>query len=172
MFHTALTGSSCRACFQRTPLEFNRSAQRLIYNNGTLIAAVKGVFVSGAAVLPAGSTWARNPIPRTATDNRGMSAENCKYPGQYGCPDTCKGGRGGGRYHPSCTHFEPPCPQDQVKANSSDGFTFPWSTDGSGQGYCSGDWTIGMIADRVVLPRTLKPGRYVLGWRNDCEVRV
>ena len=31
------------ACFQRTPLDFNRTAQRLIFNNGTLIAAVKGV---------------------------------------------------------------------------------------------------------------------------------
>ena len=39
----------------------------------------KGVFVSGQAVKPAGSTWARNPVPRTATDNRGMSEENCKY---------------------------------------------------------------------------------------------
>ena len=36
-------------------------------------------------------------------------------------------------------------------------------------GYCSGDWPLGMVADRVVLPRELKPGRYVVGWRMDCE---
>ena len=29
-----------------------------------------------------------------------------------------------------------------------------------------------MIADKVILPPTLKPGKYVLGWRNDCEVRL
>ena len=26
-----------------------------------------------------------------------------------------------------------------------------------------------MIADKVILPKGLKPGKYVLGWRNDCE---
>ena len=26
-----------------------------------------------------------------------------------------------------------------------------------------------MIADTVVVPKTLKPGKYVLGWRYDCE---
>ena len=34
---------------------------------------------------------------------------------------------------------------------------------------CSGDWTLGMVADRVVIPKGLKPGRYVVGWRMDCE---
>ena len=26
-----------------------------------------------------------------------------------------------------------------------------------------------MIADKVIIPKGLKPGHYVLGWRNDCE---
>ena len=38
-------------------------------------------------------------------------------------------------------------------------------SDGSGQGACSGDWTAGMIADRVVIPKDLPAGEYVLGWR-------
>lgn len=47
----------------------------LIYNNGSLISYIKGTFVT-EGVKPAGSTWARNPIPRSATDNTGMSPEN------------------------------------------------------------------------------------------------
>ena len=37
------------------------------------------------------------------------------------------------------------------------------------EGWCSGDWTLGMVADRVVIPKELSPGRYVLSWRMDCE---
>ena len=35
----------------------------------------KGVFVSGVGVTfgPPGSTWARNPVPRVNTDNRGFA---------------------------------------------------------------------------------------------------
>eukprot|EP01045_Picozoa_sp_COSAG04_P009429 COSAG04_NODE_544_length_12827_cov_262.923421_5_plen_69_part_00 len=32
-----------------------------------------------------------------------------------------------------------------------------------------GDWTLGMVADKVVVPKGTKPGRYVLSWRMDCE---
>lgn len=37
------------------------------------------------------------------------------------------------------------------------------------EGWCSGDWTLGMVSDKVIIPKTLKPGRYVLSWRMDCE---
>jgi hypothetical protein len=36
-------------------------------------------------------------------------------------------------------------------------------------GQCSGDWTLGMISDRVLVPKGLPPGKYVVGWRMDCE---
>ena len=26
-----------------------------------------------------------------------------------------------------------------------------------------------MIADRIIVPKDLKPGKYVVGWRMDCE---
>jgi len=26
-----------------------------------------------------------------------------------------------------------------------------------------------LIADKVMIPKTIKPGKYVLGWRYDCE---
>ena len=61
------------------------------------------------------------------------------------------------------------------------------------EGYCSGDWTLGMISDEVNIPKGLKPGKCaellqksyslqlcvcshvyplladVLSWRWDCE---
>ena len=65
------------ACFQEMPLEFVKAQHKLLWNNGSLITMLgeeKGVFVSGEGVTfgPPGSTWARNPIPRVNTDNRGL----------------------------------------------------------------------------------------------------
>ena len=37
------------------------------------------------------------------------------------------------------------------------------------EGWCSGDWTLGMVSDKVVIPDDLKPGKYVVSWRWDCE---
>ena len=37
------------------------------------------------------------------------------------------------------------------------------------EGYCSGDWTGGMLVDRVKIPAWLPAGDYVLSWRWDCE---
>ena len=33
------------------------------------------------------------------------------------------------------------------------------------EGACSGDWTLGMISDELVIPKDLKPGKYVMSWR-------
>ena len=37
------------------------------------------------------------------------------------------------------------------------------------EGWCSGDWTLGMVSDQLVIPKTLAPGKYVMSWRMDCE---
>ena len=54
------------ACFQKTPLKFDRSRQVLKWTNGSLTYPMKdkAVFVDGNVTFPAGSEWARNPIPR------------------------------------------------------------------------------------------------------------
>jgi hypothetical protein len=136
-------------CFQKRPLAFDRTKQALLWLNGTRFEmGAKAVFVD-EGTFPAGSTWARNPIPRTNTDNVG-NADAASCPG----PNSGKSG-------PGCTQFPPPCPQDKGPED--------WSTDLSFQGQCSGDWTTGLIADTVLLPADLPPGDYVLGWRNDCE---
>ena len=41
--------------------------------------------------------------------------------------------------------------------------------DGDGMGACSSDWVVGVISDEVLIPKTLKPGAWVLSWRWDCE---
>ena len=63
----------------------------------------------------------------------------------------------------ACRQFAPPCPQDagwrsQDPVNTADVV-----------GVCSGDWVGGRIVDTVLIPKTLAPGAYVLGWRWDCE---
>lgn len=144
-------------CFQRTPLDFVRDAQAIMWNNGTL-HPIKGMFVddSDCPVKPEGSTWARNPIPRIHTDNIGMArVGNCTY----GRPR--RGPWSGDKE--DCQQFPTPCP-------AIDKGWYDASHDGNDhEGACSGDWTLGMVADRVVIPKDVKPGRYVLGWRIDCE---
>ena len=49
------------ACFQRTPLAFDRTKQALQWNNGTRWP-IAGTWVD-TGTLPAGSTWAMNPVP-------------------------------------------------------------------------------------------------------------
>lgn len=151
-------------CFQKMPLDFVKSEHKLLWNNGSIIAVLgeeKGVFVSGAGIVkPDGSTWARNPIPRVNTDNRGLANE-------AGCNVT-KGN--GGRNNPICQQFKALCPQDTgTYPMCTETQGWPCSYDGSGQGACSGDWTAGLIADKVVIPADIKPGKYILGWRYDCE---
>lgn len=133
-------------CFQEHVLEFDRTKQALVWNNGTRFP-IEGTWVDEGTV-PAGSTWAMNPIPRTNDDNTGLHD-----------PESCPGPDG--RSGPGCTQFTPPCPQDTGP--------FDWATDGSGQGACSGDWTMGLIADTVKIPDDLPPGQFVLQWRWDCE---
>ena len=164
---------------QKMPLEFDRAeGTSLVWNNGTRLK-IENVFVS-EGTWPRGSTWvsqfcqagccteppapnlglisglhfspqqARNPIPRVNDDNKGQPPASVKA-----CPGPS------GTSGPGCMQFPAPCPQDTGR--------YPWSTDGSGQGACSGDWTAGLVADRVIIPKSLPAGDYVLGWRWDCE---
>eukprot|EP00928_Gymnodinium_smaydae_P028390 TRINITY_DN21659_c0_g1_i1.p1 TRINITY_DN21659_c0_g1~~TRINITY_DN21659_c0_g1_i1.p1 ORF type:complete len:426 (+),score=29.75 TRINITY_DN21659_c0_g1_i1:74-1351(+) len=153
------------ACFQNMPLEFVKSEHKLLWNNGSVLEVLgeaKGVFVSGVGVTfgPPGSTWARNPVPRVNTDNIGLANEK-------GCNQT---EWPYGRDNPICQQFKALCSQDigtYPRCSKTQGW--PCSYDGSGQGACSGDWTADLIADKVVIPKHLKPGKYILGWRWDCE---
>jgi len=126
-------------CFQRTPLEFDRSRQALVWNNGTRYP-LEGVFVD-TGTTPAGSTWARNPVPRFCPGG-GVGCQNFIAP----CPSDCSG--------------DPECPANM---------TARWTGIGTWQGDCSGDWTGGQIVDTLIVPEDLASGEFVLGWRWDAE---
>jgi len=136
------------ACFQKLPLEFDRSRQALLWNNGARYP-LKGIFVD-KGTMPEGSTWARNPVPRAGEANAGCLRPNASEP------------------HGNCLSFAPPCPQDcsgEPDCQNPGGGNDP----GTWQGPCSGDWKGGQIIDSVIIPAEVPAGEYVLGWRWDCE---
>jgi len=134
-------------CFQRHPLKFDTSRQALQWNNGTRMP-IKGTFVS-EGTLPEGSTWAMNPIPPRCLGGGCREGSGCTpCPGTPGsdctsCDDTPD---------PS---FEPPCHE------------------GAQSGICSGNqpskWGPVAVVDTLIVPDNLPDGKYVLGWRLDCE---
>lgn len=152
-------------CFQRHPLEFDRTKQVLKWNNGTLEYPMgsKAIFVDGDAVRPKGSTWARNPIPRIWDSKTGLHN-----------PEACPGPTTRDAHSPQgCLAFPAPCPWDTYTktgllpcehANGTAG-----KCDGDGMGQCSSDWVVGVVSDQVFIPSDLAAGEYVLGWRWDCE---
>lgn len=148
------------ACFQQTPLDFDLAGQGIVFANGT-VAAIKGTFIN-TGTTPPGSMWSMIPIPTTAlgprcipgpNDNNNTTPNACQ-PGE----DACQGG--------PCI----PCPETPGSDcsrcdNNWDGKTsflppLPGVT-GSDHHHA--------IRDLVKIPATLKPGKYVLGWRYDCE---
>jgi hypothetical protein len=136
----------------------------------------KNVFVS-TGTWPEGSTWARNPIPRVADDNKvrrvsplvqhaasvallkiGPTARRRRQQGLHD-PASCPGPSG--TSGPGCMQFPAVCPQDKGR--------LPWSTDGSGQGACSGDWTAGLIADRVKVSTERSRAPTLVPCRTICS---
>lgn len=155
-------------CFQRHPLEFDRTKQTLKWNNGTLEYPMgdKAIWVDGDIVKPKGSTWARDPLPRIYDLKKKGLATN----------GTCPGANvrnASGQF--GCLAFPAPCPWDTY---ITDGLTPCNQTlengllgrcDSNGMSQCSDDWTIGVISDHVLIPSDLAAGEYVLSWRWDCE---
>ena len=88
----------------RTPLAFDRTKQQLRWNNGTRIS-IPGRWVD-TGVRPAGSTWARNPIPRIDFSKRGDREDGL-----------CRGSRRG----PHCINFAPPCRDSWLDVHDTDG---------------------------------------------------
>jgi len=134
-------------CFMKHPLEFDPSMQALQWNNGTRLP-IKGTFVT-EGVLPEGSIWAMNPIPPRCLGGGCRSGAGCTpCPGTPGSDcTTCDN-----TPEPS---FDPPC------------------NEGSQPGICSGNqpspWGAVAVVDTVRIPHNISPGKYVLGWRMDCE---
>ena len=128
------------------------SSTPAVPKNGTLRWPVpKPVFVD-KGTWPEGSTWARDPLPRRQDGRAGLhNASSC--PGSRALSG------------PGCLAFEPPCPWDHYEKLPCKGK----GCHGTALGACSSDWVVGVVADRVLIPKDLTPGDYVLSFRWDCE---
>lgn len=133
------------ACFQKLPLNFT-GMPSLRWNDGKEMW-YKGTYVS-EGTHPPGSMWARNPIPRIddspQDSGEPASDRNCHEPAV---------GKGCRAFTPICEEGQPAWHKIEPTARASDV-----------EGFCSGDWTGGMLVDRVAIPAWIKPGKYVLGW--------
>jgi len=166
------------ACFQRHPLEFDRSpgAQRLLFPNGSQLPVPAPVFVT-FGTSPHGSMWSRLPLPgsgyghRCACDltddehgdrpqdydcgcKKGEERGSCTSPGNCSsgaclpCPETAGSDCSRCDNPPNHTwgaySFPPPCGKECMQAQPG-------------------------VVDKVLVPTELPAGKYVLGWRWDCD---
>jgi len=127
------------ACFQRTPLDFvGRSALRWGGAGGRVLP-FDATYVQGNQTSPAGSMWAKNPVPRTWKDKAG------------------NWGAGSNQFQTG-EGFQPVCDDAGMDKNGSAySCTSEW-----------GPYNM-EIVDRVALPAALPAGEYVVGFRYDCE---
>lgn len=144
-------------CFQATQLDFVTDKQGIVFRNGTVLP-IKGAFVN-EGTHPAGSMWSMIPIPPTWLGPRCLPGPN----DTASTPNGCKPSEGHNEDGP-CE----PCPQtpgsDCSRCDNNGTPAFPPPCDG-----CEGNTHSHAIRDVVKVPAGLKPGRYVLGWRYDCE---
>jgi hypothetical protein len=134
--------------FQQTPLAFTGNSslrwggvggEQVFFNT-----TARGWDVGGDDVVPAGSTWRKCPLPRG--------------------PWTWK--FSGPSFEPVCEESDA-CKNAHTKAPPCLGTTSPCFCKCSGDGV--GDLPQLEIVDKVIIPAGLAPGKYVLGWRWDCE---
>jgi len=146
------------ACFQAHQLEFDPDGHGIVVQNGTVLP-VKGNFLA-EGTFPVGSMWAAIPIPPAGLGPRCLPGPNDTSSTPNGCQPWEKEVAQGG----PCT----PCPEtpgsDCSRCDNSNTPAFPAPCEG-----CFGNTHARAIRDVVKIPQGLKPGKYVLGWRWDCE---
>lgn len=144
-------------CFQSIPLDFVTDQQGIVFQNGSVLP-IQGKFVS-QGTHPVGSMWSRIPIPSTWLGPRCIPGPNDTAT----TPNKCLHGEATNEDGP-CV----PCPQtpgsDCSRCDNNGKPAFPPPCD-----ECMGNTHSHGIRDVVKVPGHLRPGRYVLGWRYDCE---
>jgi len=142
-------------CMQRSPLTFASKTQKLRFQNGTELSFT-GTFTSDGT-YPQGSVWARSPLPLAKPD--------------YHCsPDAPEHDKPGEPNFPFCPPgfviSEPEFPVPE--GCSGPGSLGPYKS--MAENGCFGFFNLRVeIVDRLSIPASLAPGRYVLGWRWDCQ---
>jgi len=138
-------------CFQKLPLEFVGDKQWIQYGHGMDVnnrKQINATDIGGDRVVPAGSTWRKNPIPPCRTPFTGGALS---WPcGGAAWPSQLEGGEGDayGWGSGSCeSGASMPCTLEEIKQKN---FDFG-------------------IVDRVKIPDDLPAADYVLSFRWDCE---
>jgi len=137
------------ACFQKYPLEFVQEKQAIVFSNGTQLP-IHGTFTN-EGTTPEGSTWSLNPIPATWLGPRCVG-DGCEpweatlvdgpcvpCPGTPGSDCSRCDNNARTKYQAPCTNAE-----------------------------CQGNEGGAAVLDVLKVP-SLPAGKYVLGWRYDCE---
>lgn len=162
------------SCFQQTHLEFVQEKQALLFRNGSRLGISEHSVYVSEGTSPVGSTWTRIPIPSGGLGPRcSCDMDNDYHPGDFKCG--CKMGE----QADGCS----------TPGNCSSGACMPCpETEGSDCSRCSNppplmpwgrlpfpppcDSTClsqrPSVLDVVKVPK-VKPGKYVLGFRYDCD---
>jgi len=145
------------ACFQKHQLDFVQDQQGIVFKNGT-VQLIKGTFIT-EGTHPAGSMWAKMPIPADWLGPRCLPGPN----DTDSTPNKCEKWENTNVDGP-CV----PCPQSHGSdcSRCDNGATPSFPDPIPGVRGCDHHHA---IRDMVHVPAAMKPGKYVLNWRWDCE---
>ena len=155
------------------PLDFVKDQQAIVFPDGKTqhLLPNQTTFVS-EGTLPVGSTWALMPMPPTLLGPCCLSGTNdtATTPNKCMPGDNVVGGNCAGKCSPCPMTPGSDCSRcDQVNkvmpGRYKKGPPFPAPCPN-----CEGiDWNGYGVKDVVKIPANLKPGKYILGFRYDCE---
>lgn len=147
------------ACFQAHQLDFVQDAQGIVDTNGNL-TLINGTFVT-EGTYPKGSMWAMIPLPTDALGPRCIAGPNDTNTTPFACqPGESK--LVGGPCIPCPETPGSDCSRCDNNWNGTPSYTPPCKG-------CQGSTHTKAIRDLIKIPNDLAPGKYVLGWRWDCE---
>jgi hypothetical protein len=129
-------------CFQRTPIPFAGTTQKLLFPSGKEETINATLVTTGT--YPAGSAWIMNPVPECCPPNG--SCESAGF--------TCGSSNNKHCYDHQCSATSVP--------------EFPWPTADAAAPPTNLEPRFGIV-DILKLPSSLEAGDYVLGWRWDAE---
>ncbi len=159
-------------CFQQTPLDFVIGEQSIVFPNGTMLKLrVDQTTFVNEGTTPYGSMWSLIPMPPTLLGPCCLAGPNDTTSTPYHCN---KNETEVGCGMAACE----PCPEtpgsdcsrcDQVRQVLPNRYKkspeFPPPCDG-----CEGiDWNGYSVRDLVKIPENIESGKYILGFRYDCE---
>lgn len=150
-------------CFQQTPLKFYGNTSTIRYaqveqwfKHHSLPELKIPLVRVTEGVHPAGSEWARNPIPACLLCDQTECMKLSSWVDQQHCSQSCSG--------LNMTHCPPGLAQFPEPAAGLSGYYSWHAWDDNGLSGFKFN-----IVDQVIIPQDIEPGRYLMSWRWDCE---